>query len=194
MNLVFASNNKHKLDEVRSCLHAAIIVRSLSDVWQGADLLEEENTFRGNALSKAQQVFERTRMICLSDDSGLEVDALDGRPGVLSARFAGPFATDQDNRKRLLEDMRGEVIRSARFKTILCLMSEDYTEFFEGTLEGNIAMEPLGNNGFGYDSLFVPSCDTRTLAEMTSDEKNAISHRGNALKKLSDFLAKRSVR
>lgn len=194
MNLVFASNNKHKLDEVRSCLHAAIIVRSLSDVWQGADLLEEENTFRGNALSKAQQVFERTGMICLSDDSGLEVDALDGRPGVLSARFAGPFATDQDNRKRLLEDMRGEVIRSARFKTILCLMSEDYTEFFEGTLEGNIAMEPLGNNGFGYDSLFVPSCDTRTLAEMTSDEKNAISHRGNALKKLSDFLAKRSVR
>jgi len=189
MEVVFASNNRHKLEEVRSCLHDLVLVRALSEVWEGAELLEQEDTFRGNSLSKAHQVFERTRMICLSDDSGLEVDAIAGRPGVFSARFAGVNATDADNRNRLLEVLYGKDLRSARFRTVLCLMSEDYTEFFEGVLEGTIVDEPKGLNGFGYDSLFVPLGEIRTLAEMTKDEKNAISHRGMALRKVNEFLS-----
>ncbi|MFM7106026.1 MAG: RdgB/HAM1 family non-canonical purine NTP pyrophosphatase [Flavobacteriales bacterium] len=139
---------------------------------------------------KAQQVFSQTKWICVSDDSGIEVDALEGRPGVFSARFAGENATDEENRSLLLKCMLNEKVRTARFKTVICLCSNHGYAFFEGVLEGSIAHESSGLNGFGYDSIFIPLGETRTLAELTMEEKNAMSHRGIALKKLSDYLRK----
>ena len=188
MKLVFASNNKHKLSEVQSCLGVYVEIISLADVWSDAVLLETANTFNGNARMKAEQVFRYTGWNCLSDDSGLEVDALNGRPGVFSARFAGENASDADNRNQLLLSMEGEANRSARFRTVICLcMAGSYT-FFEGALEGHIALTASGQHGFGYDSLFIPYDDNRTLAEMSPSEKNAISHRSLALAKVACHL------
>ena len=190
MRVIFASNNKHKLDEIMRFLGSAISCVALSDVWPSASLEETAHTFEGNAELKATQVFEKTGQPCLSDDSGLEVDVLEGRPGVFSARFAGVNASDADNRLLLLELMRNEHVRSARFRTVLCLKTKNGTEFFEGVLEGRISEVPAGENGFGYDSLFIPNGESRTLAEMSTEEKIAISHRSMAMKKLVSHLRK----
>jgi len=188
MKLVFASNNHHKLVEVRSCVGEFFEVIALAEVWPNAVLSETADTFEGNALLKAQQVFDHTGIMCISDDSGLEVDALSGRPGVFSARYAGEYATDEDNRTLLLESMLNQSVRSARFKTVICYMDSNSWIFFEGVLEGEITREERGCNGFGYDSVFLPIGESRTLAELSSNEKNAISHRSIALKKFSSYL------
>jgi len=190
MKLVFASNNQHKLEEVRACLHESSEIISLADVWPGAVLAETADTLEGNAILKAEQVFTHTGKICISDDSGLEVDALDGRPGVFSARFAGEQASDAENRNHLLNLLEYETIRTARFRTVICLKTAQEHVFFEGVLDGSIARVALGHFGFGYDSIFIPAGQTRTLAEFRPEEKNAVSHRSIALNKLLQYLRK----
>lgn len=190
MKLVFASNNQHKLMEVRACLNGCAEIIALADVWSDAVLAETADTFMGNALLKAEQVYTRTQQICISDDSGLEVDALHGQPGVQSARFAGISATDAENRNLLLGLLKDQHLRSARFRTLICLKSAQNHLFFEGVLEGRIAHNAAGHFGFGYDSIFIPAGQSRTLAEFRPEEKNAVSHRSIALNKLSEHLRK----
>ena len=189
--LVFATNNAHKLGEIRKIVGDKINVLSLSDLGCTQDIPEDEPTLCGNAIAKAQWVSQRYGCDCFADDTGLEVDALDGAPGVHSARFAP--GTDHDsgaNMRFLLEKMKGKENRAARFRTVIALIKGGKTEVFEGVVEGRITERPAGNNGFGYDPVFMPEGDTRTFAQLTDEEKNTVSHRGRATSKLVDYLEK----
>lgn len=187
--LVFASNNAHKLSEIRALLGDRIEVVSLSDLQCHDEIPETADTLEGNALIKARYVWERFGLYCFADDTGLEVEALGGAPGVYSARFAGEHATFEDNVSLLLERLSGVAApRRARFRTVIALIDEYGTHFFEGSVDGEITLERSGNHGFGYDPVFRPEGREETFAQLTEQEKNSMSHRGRAVQKLVNYL------
>ncbi len=187
--LVFATNNAHKLGELRKMLAGRFCVVSLADIGCHDDIPEDADTFEGNALAKAQWVLERYGLDCIADDSGLEVDALGGAPGIHSARYAGAGHDDAANNAKLLSELAGAADRSARFRTVIALVRKDHEPmFFHGTVEGTILYAPQGDAGFGYDPLFVPQGWSKSFAEASPDEKNAVSHRGRAVRELCKYL------
>ena len=187
--LVFATNNAHKLGELRKMLAGRFCVVSLADIGCHDDIPEDADTFEGNALAKAQWVLERYGLDCIADDSGLEVDALGGAPGIHSARSAGAGHDDAANNAKLLSELAGAADRSARFRTVIALVRKDHEPmFFHGTVEGTILNAPQGDAGFGYDPLFVPQGWSKSFAEASPDEKNAVSHRGRAVRELCKYL------
>ena len=187
--LVFASNNAHKLEEVRALFSGRLEVVSLADIGCHEEIPETADTLEGNALIKARHVWERYGLYCFADDTGLEVEALDGAPGVYSARFAGEHATFEENVALLLERLKGvPAPRRACFRTVIALIDEYGTHFFEGAVNGEITLEPSGDHGFGYDPIFRPEGCPKTFAELSSEEKNAMSHRGRAVQRLARYL------
>ena len=188
--IVFASNNPHKLRELRELAGADMAILSLDDIGCHDDIPETADTFEGNALLTARWVKERYGYDCFADDSGLEVDALGGEPGVRSARYAGEGHDSAANNAKLLSRLSGTTDRRARFRTAIALLAgNDEPRFFNGSVEGEILTEAHGEGGFGYDPLFRPLGWAKTFAEATPDEKNAVSHRGNAVRLLMDFLS-----
>lgn len=192
--LVFATNNQHKLSEIRAILGDDYSVISLDDIGCHADIPETANTIEGNALQKARWVSDHYHCNCFADDTGLEVDALGGEPGVMSARYAAANGKGQGhdssaNSALLLERMEGIANRTARFRTVIALIIDGAETLVEGIVNGSIATSPRGTDGFGYDPLFIPDGYDKTFAEMTADQKNAISHRRNASEKLRQELA-----
>jgi XTP/dITP diphosphohydrolase len=192
--LVFATNNQHKLSEIRAILGDDYSVISLDDIGCHADIPETANTIEGNALQKARWVSDHYHCNCFADDTGLEVDALGGEPGVMSARYAAANGKGQGhdssaNSALLLERMEGVANRTARFRTVIALIIDGAENLVEGVVNGSIATSPRGTDGFGYDPLFIPDGYDKTFAEMTADQKNAISHRRNASEKLRQELA-----
>lgn len=188
MRFIFASNNVHKLTEIRKCFPSGYEVQSLSGIGFNTQLPETGKTLRQNALMKARYVYDRTTGNCFADDSGLEIEALNGRPGVYSARYAGPDCSDEDNIRKVLEEMNGITNRNAVFRTVITVIINEVVLFFEGKVKGFITHSPLGSNGFGYDPIFIPEGYQKTFAQMTAAEKNEISHRSIACRELSRFL------
>ena len=186
--LILASNNKHKLIEINELLRDIVTVRSLAEVGLEGDIPETADTLDGNALQKARWVYERTHRDCFADDTGLEVEALGGRPGVFSARYAGPGCSFDDNINKMLREMEGQTNRRACFRTVICLILSGQVHYFEGRVDGQILTERFGSEGFGYDPIFMPDRFAVSFAEMPLDVKNHISHRGRAVAKLADFL------
>lgn len=166
-------------------------IESMRSLGINEDIPEDQQTLEGNALQKARFLYDRTGESCFADDTGLEVDALNGAPGVYSARYAGEAKNSLDNMALLLKNMSGKQNRKARFRTVIALILDGKEYLFEGVVKGTIAEEPRGTAGFGYDPLFVPDGYSTTFAEMDSEAKNAISHRGRAVEKLAAFLLKR---
>ena len=188
MELVFATNNAHKLDEVRQILGDRFKVLSLNDIGCHEDIPETADTFQGNALQKARYVKEHYGYDCFADDTGLEVKALDGAPGVHSARYAGDHDSEA-NMTKLLHELEKKSDRSAQFRTVVALILNGQEVLFEGIVTGQIATERhYGDGGFGYDPIFVPDGYTETFSQMSSQGKNLISHRGRAVRKLADYL------
>ncbi|MBD5230986.1 MAG: non-canonical purine NTP diphosphatase [Bacteroidales bacterium] len=186
--LVFASNNPHKLSEIRRIVGARFEILSLADIGCHDDIPETADTLEGNALIKARWVKERYGYDCFADDTGLMVDALDGAPGVMTARFAGEHCTPADNVALLLRKLQGNPLRTARFSTVIALIKDGREQVMTGTVEGEIATEERGTDGFGYDPIFIPEGTGKTFAEMGPDAKNEISHRGRATAKLLQVL------
>lgn len=186
--IVFATNNQHKLEEARALAKGAFEILSLADIGCHDDIPETAETLVGNALIKARWVKERYGFDCFADDTGLMVEALGGAPGVYSARYAGEHCSPTDNVRLLLKNMEGQTDRRASFTTVIALIlgNEEYT--FTGKVEGTIATEPHGNGGFGYDPIFIPTESGVPFAEMTPEAKNQISHRGRAMRKFIAFL------
>lgn len=188
--LIFATNNKHKLGEVREMLDGKVEIVSLEEAGLSGEIPETADTLQGNALQKAQWVWERTHCDCFADDTGLEVDALDGAPGVYSARYAGEHCSFDDNVNKLLNALDGETNRKAQFRTVICLIENGEPRYFEGKVEGVILTERYGKEGFGYDPIFMPDRFAVSFAEMPLEVKNMISHRGMAVKRLTEYLNK----
>lgn len=189
MKIVFATNNTHKLDELRRITGGKIEILGLKDICCDVDIPETGDTLQANALQKARYVHEHYGMDCFADDTGLEVDALGGAPGVRSARYApGDGHDSAANMALLLKNMYGIDDRKARFRTVIALIIDGKEHLFEGKVEGDILEAPAGTGGFGYDPVFRPQGWTRTFAEASPDEKNAVSHRGRAVRKLLDFF------
>lgn len=186
--IVFATNNAHKLREIREIMGAEWEVLSLSDIGCHVDIPETADTLAGNAEIKARYIKDHYGYDCFADDTGLLVDALNGEPGVYSARYAGPGHDSAANMALLLKNMDGVTDRKAHFSTVICLIMGDDTYFFEGSVYGEITEMPSGSAGFGYDPVFLPEGSEITFAEMTDDAKNAISHRGRATRKLIAHL------
>lgn len=190
-DLVFATNNAHKLDEARSIVGHRMNILSLRDIGCDEDIPETADTLEGNAAIKARYVKEHYGYDCFADDTGLEVDALGGAPGVYSARYAGPGHDSKANMELLLKNMQGRTDRKARFRTVIALAEgDDDMLLMDGAVEGAITSAPRGEAGFGYDPIFEPEGCGLTFAEMDSDAKNAVSHRGRAMKKLMEYLLK----
>lgn len=189
--LVFATNNLHKLEEVRDILGGSFRITSLKEIGCTDDIPETADTLEGNALQKARYVKDKFGYDCFADDTGLEVEALGGAPGVFSARYAGPGHDSEANMQKLLKELEGKTNRQAQFRTVVALILEGREYTFEGIVRGTILTERRGTAGFGYDPVFVPEGYAETFAEMGSEEKNRISHRARAVQKLADFLHKR---
>lgn len=187
--LVFATNNKHKLDEVQKITSGSVNIVSLEDIDCHDDIPETSDTLEGNALQKALYIKEHYGFDCFADDTGLEVESLNNAPGVYSARYAGPGHNSEANMNKLLQEMNGIENRKACFRTVIALIFNGKEYFFEGIVNGQIAKEKRGTSGFGYDPIFIPDNYTDTFAEMGNDIKNTISHRAEAVKKLSSFLS-----
>ena len=189
--LVFATNNAHKLEEIRAILGDKVEILSLNDINCHADIPETADTLQGNAALKAQYIYENYGLDCFADDTGLEVEALNGAPGIYSARYAGGEGHDSEaNMKKLLAEMQDKENRKARFRTVICLIEGGEEHFFEGIVNGSIIRERKGGAGFGYDPVFMPDGYSKTFAEMGNDEKNKISHRARAVQKLCEYLNK----
>ena len=187
--LIFATNNKHKVEEVRAALDGLVEVVTLAEAGLHGEIPETADTLQGNALQKAQWVWERTHTDCFADDTGLEVDALGGAPGVYSARYAGEHCSFDDNIDKLLCALKGQENRRADFRTVICLIEDGQEKYFEGRVDGQILTERHSNGeGFGYDPVFMPDRFAVSFAEMPLDVKNSISHRGLAVKKLAEYL------
>ena len=210
--LIFATNNKHKLQEVREMVADKIEIKSLSDVGLEGDIPETADTLEGNALQKARWVWERIEnskfkirssssrasadnsveadevIGFFADDTGLEVEALDGRPGVYSARYAGEHCTFDDNINKMLKEMEGKTNRKACFRTVICLIENGEPRYFEGRVDGTILTERYGKEGFGYDPIFMPDRFAVSFAEMPLEVKNRISHRGRAVREFINFI------
>lgn len=191
MKICFATNNAKKIEEVKAALGPEFEIVSLQDIGCFEELPETGDTLDHNAFQKARYVKEHFGVDCFADDTGLEVDALEGAPGVYSGRFAGEPRSDERNIALLLEKMKGENNRKARFRTVIALILEGKEYSFEGIAEGEILDKKVGQGGFGYDPVFQPNGFDRTFAELTLAEKNAISHRGKAVKALISFLSNR---
>lgn len=189
--LVFATNNAHKLEEIRAILGDRIEVLSLKDIHCDADIPETADTLEGNAVLKAEYIYRNYGMDCFADDTGLEVEALGGAPGVYSARYAGSGHDSEANIKKLLAELNGVTDRKARFRTAICLIEGGEKHLFEGIVKGEIIEDKRGNSGFGYDPVFVPEGYAETFAEMGNDEKNKISHRARAVQQLCAYLNRR---
>lgn len=191
--LIFATNNEHKLSEVRAMLAERVDLASLRDVACYDDIPETADTLEGNALLKARYIYERYHCACFSDDTGLEVDALGGRPGVYSARYAGEGCSSQDNIDKLLGELADVTMpRTARFRTVIALIDEDGVEhLFEGSVEGEILLEREGDGGFGYDPVFRPEGYAHSFSALGDEVKNTISHRARATAALAEFLLSR---
>lgn len=188
MKLVFATHNPGKLQEVREMLAPKYDVIGLHDLNDHEDIIEDAPTLEGNAIIKAQTVWERHGLPCFSDDTGLEIDALNGAPGVYSARYAGPAKDPQDNMDKVLLELEGVANRGAQFRTAVALHWNGEYAIFEGIVRGTIATERMGAKGFGYDPIFIPEGHQSSFAQMDAVAKNAISHRGRAIRALVDFL------
>lgn len=186
-NLIFATNNSHKLDEVRNILGDRFTIRSLKDIGCDADIPETADTLEGNALIKARFLYEKYGEDCFADDTGLEVTALGGAPGVHTARYAGNHDSEA-NMNKLLAELREKNDRSAQFRTVIALIIKGKEFLFEGIVKGTIATEKAGNGGFGYDPIFIPEGYNVTFSEMGNDSKNHISHRALAVEKLYNYL------
>lgn len=189
--LVFATNNANKLREIREIMPSDVEVLSLSDIHCSGDIPETADTLEGNALIKAHYVYDRFGLDCFADDTGLEVDALGGLPGVHTARFAGPTQDPQANMKKLLAEMKEKSNRNARFRTVIALIEKGEEHLFNGKVDGVITVEPRGTQGFGYDPVFSPEDTGLTFAEMGEERKNLISHRARAVKALLRYLNNR---
>lgn len=188
--IVFATNNPHKLSEVQHLLGDSVTLRTLEEIGCHDELPETQNTLEGNALQKARFVYDRYNLVCFADDTGLEVDALNGEPGVYSARYAGEHKRSEDNIRLLLQKLENQANRKAQFRCIIALVDATGPVFFEGIVKGQIISTPRGYHGFGYDPVFVPQGWKKTMAEMTPEEKNNFSHRGEAVRKLVHYLQK----
>ena len=192
MKLVFASNNKNKIQEIQALVPNIIQIVSLEEIGCTEDIPETADTIEGNAILKANYVTEKYGFDCFADDTGLEVDALNGAPGVYSARYAGEQKDANDNMDKLLSELKDESNRKANFKTVIALNLNGKQNLFTGIINGKIIEEKIGTNGFGYDPIFVADGYEKTFAELTMEEKSTISHRGIAVKELILFLQKLS--
>ena len=191
MDIIFATNNAHKLTEVQAVLGPGYKLLTPRDCGVTEEIPEEQDTLEGNASQKAYYLHERTGMDCFADDTGLEVEALGGAPGVHSARYATDGHDFAANNRLLLKNLEGQANRRARFRTVISLILDGEEHLFEGIVEGHIAQCASGSEGFGYDPLFIPEGSAKTYAEMDPAEKNALSHRGRAVRKLAEFLHNR---
>ena len=188
MKLVFATNNKHKLQEVRDIVGDRVEVLSLADIGCYDDIPETADTLQGNALIKARHIYEKYGLDCFADDTGLEVEALGGAPGVYSARYAGEECNSEANMHMLLENLTGISNRNAQFRTVIALIIKGEEMLFNGVVKGTIATEKKGDSGFGYDPIFVPEGHSDSFAQMSSEMKNSMSHRFRATQQLGDYL------
>ena len=188
MKLVFATNNKHKLQEVRDIVGDRVEVLSLSDINCNDDIPETADTLQGNALIKARYIYEKYGVDCFADDTGLEVEALDGAPGVYSARYAGEECDSEANMKKLLHNLTDKNNRNAQFRTVIALIINGEERLFNGIVKGVITTEKMGTSGFGYDPIFIPEGFSESFAQMDASMKNSISHRYRATEELSIFL------
>lgn len=188
MKLIFASNNKNKIAEIQQLVGSKFQILSLEAIGCTEDIPETAATIEGNAILKARYVYEKYGFSCFADDTGLEINALHGEPGVYSARYAGLQRNSEDNMNLVLEKLRNETNRAAQFRTVIALYLGQEQYLFEGIVEGQITLEKRGTNGFGYDPIFQPEDYTSTFAQMTLEEKANLSHRGRAVVKLIDFL------
>lgn len=186
--IVFATNNIHKLAEIRDILGDKVEVLSLDDIGFNEEIPETADTLEGNAFQKAEMIHQRTGLDCFADDTGLMVEALDGRPGVYSARYAGEHCSPADNVAKMLREMDGVDNRCARFETVIALIKDGERHSFSGKIEGEILCSPQGEGGFGYDPIFKPLESPVSFASMSEEAKNAISHRGRAVAALADYL------
>jgi XTP/dITP diphosphohydrolase len=186
--LIFTTNNLNKIEEVRNVLGDIFHIITLQEAGIDIDIPEPHNTLQANATEKSTTIYYLTKKNCFSEDSGLEVNALYGEPGVKSARYAGKGRSAEDNIKKLLRNMEGEEDRTARFRTVISLLLDGSEHRFEGICEGKIIAEQRGEHGFGYDPVFIPNGSNKTFAEMDMEEKNKFSHRKKAMKKMIDFL------
>lgn len=186
--LVFATNNPHKLREIREIMPDHITILSLADIHCEGDIPETADTLEGNALIKAHYVYDRYGFDCFADDTGLEVEALNGGPGVHTARYAGESQDPDANMKKMIAEMQENTNRHARFRTVIALIDKGVEHLFTGIVDGEIATEPRGEQGFGYDPIFIPEQTGLTFAQMGEEGKNQISHRARAVGKLLDFL------
>lgn len=190
MKLVFASNNKNKIREIQQLVPDTFQILSLEDIGCDVDIPETADTIEGNAILKANYVTQTYGYPCFADDSGLEIDALNGEPGVYSARYAGPQRNDIDNMDKVLRKLEDKTNRKANFKTVICLNINGEQQLFTGIINGVIINDKRGNQGFGYDPIFQPNDSTKTFAQLTLEEKSGISHRSIAVKQLIAFLNK----
>lgn len=188
MKLIFATNNSHKVAEIKAVLPPGFEIVSLKEAGINIDIPEPHQTLEANAIEKATVIHTRTHENCFSEDTGLEVTALNGAPGVRSARYAGDRATAQQNIQKLMGVLKSSPDRSARFRTVICLILHGKQHLFEGSCQGAIASEPSGETGFGYDPVFIPEGAAKTFAQMNLAEKNTFSHRRKAVDKLVEFL------
>ncbi len=191
MKLVFATNNRHKLEEITRMLKDKYEIISLEEIGCREEIPEDYETLQENALEKARYVKEHYGYDCFADDTGLEIEALGNRPGVYSARYAGPAKNSEDNMHKVLGEMKSEENRKARFRTVIALLLGGEEHFFEGIVEGKILEQQQGEIGFGYDPIFCPEGYRQSFAEMPMEQKNQISHRGQAVRKLAEFLSRR---
>lgn len=188
MKLIFATNNAHKLREVSQVVGDRFTLLTPRECGITEDIPEDQPTLEGNALQKARYIYERTGIDCFADDTGLEVDALGGEPGVRSARYATDGHDDEANKRLLLQRLQGIENRAAQFRTAIALIIRGEEYLFEGVVRGEISHEEMGDGGFGYDPLFLPEGRAESFAQMSAEDKNAISHRGRAVRALAEFL------
>lgn len=186
--LIFATNNSHKVLEVKSILKGKFSLLSLAEAGIDIDIPEPYDTLEENACEKAQVIYNRAKENCFAEDTGLEVEALNGEPGVKSARYAGEDKSFENNIDKLLVNLKNKESRNAQFRTVICLIIDGKQNIFDGICKGTIIAERRGRSGFGYDPVFIPEGSGKTFAEMTMDEKNVFSHRKKAIEKLTNFL------
>ena len=188
MELIFGTHNKNKITEINKLLPYSFVLKSLTDLNYNSKIEETGTTLEENALIKARTIFNTFKKDCFADDSGLEVSALEGKPGVFSARYAGSHRNAEDNTQKILGELKGVNDRQAQFRTVIALILGGTEYLFEGIIKGEISNSPLGQNGFGYDPIFIPEKQPFTFAQLTLSEKNKISHRSMAFEKLVEFL------
>jgi len=189
LKLIFATQNQNKASEIQKLLPSMVQIQTLQDIGCLVDIPEISNTLEGNALIKARYIWEKYKLNCFADDTGLEIESLNGEPGVFSARYAGEEKNAEANMNLVLTNLMTHQNRKAQFKTVIALILDGEEYLFQGIVEGEITKEKSGEKGFGYDPIFKPNQSTKTFAEMTMEEKNKISHRGRAIQKLVKFLS-----